>query len=179
MLNDEMTVNNLDDYFQDINLKLNIDTVKKYRESANHLVFNYNQIAGGYSSVKKIASFDNVLDDFINEYSASLTMIKVPKQSYLSWHRDSTPVRSSCINVILDDYQNHMTYFSDLATGTDFIHTTNKIWQCTYSFLTPKIVNVHQRIHCVFNSSEQDRYVLCINTNKLTYTDTVKWFDKL
>lgn len=171
-------MSNLDEYFHET--KVIID--KEVLETIKTTVSSYNFIGNANFAInysEPIVSnfkFNNLLDNFLDEFSAFTVILKINPYTHVPWHFDESSKRRSTINIILDDYCDNATYFTDAKNYQELNYNKFNTWVCPYKYQTPMIVNVAEKLHCVFNCNDSYRLVLSICSDKISHYDTIQWF---
>lgn len=177
------------DKFAEINLSVSDENILKLNELALTLPYIERSILTHYTEKIDI-SFDPIMDQFIKEFECDPIIVRIKPASHLIWHRDISPYRTCVINVPLKNYDNHATYITNQDIQKAFgqrnafpDETVNpeihKPYLVPYKYKQFYVLNVAEKYHCVFNCSDEYRYLLSIPTGKISYQQGVDYFMKL
>lgn len=117
------------------------------------------------------------INEFVIDWNATLSILKVPPNSYVPWHIDVMPTRKCVINTSLTLYPNSLTFVTN-APGPD----TNLCKDIEYNtfkmpYLSDKVYLLNsQRYHSVFNFDDDIRYVISFCSEFLNYQEACKYF---
>jgi hypothetical protein len=170
---------NFKDFFVKTNIKLNpvvIDTILKDLPDIEFI--GNKEYAINYSKpLSNQLTFDNQLDEFVKEFSPLIVLLKIDPFTHVPWHLDENSERKSTINIMVSNSANNNTYFTDATTYEDLNYKKFNTWLCPYEYGVPVLMNVTQKLHCVFNCSAEHRLLLSICTKKISHAELVDWFD--
>lgn len=99
--------------------------------------------------------------------------LKWPANTCYNWHTDGFNRRAS-INIPLVSTFKCVTMFKTKNEGSIF----DDLFQVEYVMYKPTVLNTQQE-HGVFNFSDQDRYVINIGFNTVTYKSVVEYLKNL
>lgn len=170
----------LRDYFVKTNIKISSSLVDSILSDVPNIKFAGNKdYAIDYSQpLMNEIVFDNQLDNFVKEFSAFKTLLKIDPFTHVPWHLDESLKRKSTINIVISNSENNSTYFTDAKQVEDLNYKKFNTWLCPYEYGVPVLVNVTNKLHCVFNCSSSHRLVLSICTEKIEYNDLIEWFER-
>lgn len=103
----------------------------------------------------------------------SPTYLKWPANTCYNWHTDGLG-RKASINIPLVSSNKCLTLFKTKTKDSPF----ENLFNVNYIMYKPTILNVKHE-HCVLNYSDQDRYVINISLNHVTYHDAVEYLKNL
>lgn len=178
------------DKFAEIDIELSNDTMLQLNNLAVKLSYNERSILTHYADDFTL-SLSPEIDEFISEFKCYVAITRIMPASHLIWHKDIHPQRTCVINVPLKSYEDHTTYITDQdilkafesrSAFPDPNNTGIKIhrpYKIPYIYKKPYLINVSEKYHCVFNCSDEYRYLLGIQTGELTYQQGVDYFKNL
>jgi hypothetical protein len=121
--------------------------------------------------------FGTYINEFINDFRATLSILKVPPNSNVPWHIDVNPTRRCVINTPLTEYPKSLTFVTSAP-----VPDTNLCKDTTYhTFKIPYLINKvyllnSQRYHSVFNFDNNIRYVTSFCSEFLNYQEACNYF---
>lgn len=177
------------DKFAEINIELSDSVISQLNELALSLPYNERSILTHYTD-DFILPLDSVIDKFIIDFRCDMAITRIVPECDLIWHKDIHPQRHCVINIPLKNYVNQITYITDKDILKSFDNRNSypnkninnriyKPYQIPYNYKKPYLINVREKYHCVFNLTNEYRYLLGIQTDKLSYQEGVDYFKNL
>jgi hypothetical protein len=117
------------------------------------------------------------INEFVIDWNATLSILKIPPNSYVPWHIDVMPTRKCVINTPLISYSNSLTFVTnapvpDTNLCKDIEYNTFKM-----PYMSDKVYLLNsQRYHSVFNFDDDIRYVISFCSEFLNYQEACKYF---
>ena len=184
-INNNMTL----DKFAEIDVELSDNTLTHLNELAVRLPYNERSILTHYTNNLTL-SLSSEIDKFVSEFECTMSIVRIMPACDLIWHKDVHPQRTCVINIPLKNYTNQVTYITDKDIQESFgqrnsypHENVNKVihkpYQIPYNYKKSYLINVSEKYHCVFNLTDEYRYLLSIQTGKLTYQQGVDYFTNL
>jgi hypothetical protein len=177
------------DKFAEIDIELSDTTLAHLNELAVTLPYNKRSILTHYTNDFTL-SLSPEIDKFISKFKCDMAITRIMPACDLIWHKDVHPQRTCVINIPLKNYTNQVTYITDkdiqksfenrnAYTNVDFNATIHRPYVVPYKFKKLYLLNVSEKYHCVFNLTNEYRYLLGIQTGELTYQQGVDYFKNL
>ena len=177
------------DLFAELDIALSDDVMLELNNLALTLPYNRRSILNQYTNDFTL-SLGSEIDTFISKYSCDMAITRIEASSHLIWHKDISQSRTCVINIPLKKYSNQTTYITNqdilksLDTRNSYPEENNvvKIHRphiIPYSYKKPYLINVTEKYHCVFNCSDEHRYLLGIQTGKISYQQALDYFINL
>ena len=175
--------------FTELDITLTDTVMTQLNELAISLPYNERSALTHYTDDFTIA-LSNEIDLFIKEFNCDMAITRIKPSSHLIWHKDISPSRTCVINVPLKEYKNQTTYITEQDISKSFenrnafpdkniIPTIHKPYQIPYNYKKLYLINVSEKFHCVFNTTDEYRYLLGIQTGKINYQQAVEYFTNL
>jgi hypothetical protein len=173
------------DLFSELNVTIptaTVEFIKTFIENANKnntWIWPSTTLPNTYllnNELRKI-DFGPVINDFFIDWAGTLTILKVPPNSYVPWHIDVILGRRCVINVPLTLYPNSVTLVTnapvpDTNLCKDIEYNTFKM-----PYLMDKVYLLNsQKYHSVFNFDTDIRYVISFCSEFLNYQEACKYF---
>jgi hypothetical protein len=173
------------DLFSELNVTIPtgaVNFVKTFIEKANKdnkWIWSSTTLPNTYipSNELRNIDFSTAINEFVVDWSSTLTILKVPPNSYVPWHIDVMRGRKCVINAPLTLYSNSLTFVTnapvpDTNTCKDVDYHTFKM-----PYLLDKVYLLNsQRYHSVFNFDNDVRYVISFCSEFLNYQEAYNYF---
>lgn len=177
------------DKFAEINIELSDSTLFQLNELALAMPYNKRSILAHYTE-DFVLPLSIEIDKFISKFKCDMSIVRIMPACDLIWHKDIHPQRTCVINIPLKDYKDQVTYITDkdiqksfdirnTYTNLDTNPVIHRPYVVPYKFKKPYFLNVSEKYHCVFNLTDEYRYLLSIQTGELTYQQGVEYFASL
>jgi hypothetical protein len=180
-MDNEMTY----DLFSELNITIPTDTVEYIKtfiensNEANTWIWASTNLPNTHIPNNKMCDIDfgTYINGFINDWGASLSILKVPPNSHVPWHIDVKIARRCVINTPLTLYLNSLTFVtnapvSDTNLCKEIEYNTFKM---PYQLDKMYLLN-SQKYHSVFNFDDDIRYVISFCSEFLNYQEACKYF---
>lgn len=175
--------------FSELDIALSDEVMRQLNELSTSMTYNERSIITHYTNSLEIP-LDPSLDKFISDFKCTMSIVRIVPASYLIWHKDISPHRTCAINVPLKDYVDHRTYITEQDIMKSFGHRNDfpeeqknikihRPYQIPYNYKHPYLINVSEKFHCVFNCSDEYRYLLGIQTGEIAYQEAQGYFKNL
>lgn len=177
------------DLFAELDIALSDDVMLELNNLALTLPYNRRSILNQYTDDFTL-SLGFEIDKFISKFSCDMAITRIEAASHLIWHKDISQSRTCVINIPLKEYKNQTTYITNqdilksLDTRNSYpeensvvkIHKPHII---PYNYKKLYLINVTEKYHCVFNCSDEHRYLLGIQTGEINYQQALDYFTNL
>jgi hypothetical protein len=173
------------DLFSELNITIPADAVnfiKTFIEKANkdnNWLWSSTTLPNTYILNTELRNIDcsSPINEFVIDWGATLTILKIPPNSHVPWHIDISPFRRCVINTPLTLYSNSLTFVTNAPTPDtnlckDIEYNTFKM---PYHLDKVYLLN-SQRYHSVFNFDNDIRYVISFCSEFLNYQEACKYF---
>ena len=176
--------------FTELSISLSDDVMSRLNDLSISLEYNERSILTHYTNNFKML-LEPSLDKFISDFKCTMAITRIKPASHLIWHKDISPFRTCVINLPLKNYVNHITYITNQdimksfgyrnahpeeQTDVPIIHRPHQI---PYNYKKMYLTNVSEKYHCVFNCSDEYRYLLGIQTGEVTYQQAREYFNNI
>jgi hypothetical protein len=171
------------DLFSELNITIPTDAVnfiKTFIEKTNknnNWLWSSTTLPNTYILNNELLNIDfsPAINEFVTDWSGTLTILKVPPNSYVPWHIDVMPARKCVINTPLRLYSKSLTFVTNAPSANpckDIEYNTFKM-----PYLLDKVYLLNsQRYHSVFNFDNDIRYVISFCSEFLNYQEACKYF---
>jgi hypothetical protein len=177
------------DLFTELNISLSDDVMTKLNNLALTLHYNQRSILNHYTDAFTL-SLGSDIDNFISKFNCSMAITRIEPASHLIWHKDISQSRTCVINIPLKEYKDQTTYITnqDILKAIDSRNSypdkdnvikSHRPYIIPYNYKKLYLINVSEKYHCVFNCSNEYRYLLGIQTGDITYQEGLDYFINL
>ena len=177
------------DLFKELNITLNDDVMSQLNNLAITLPYNERSILNHYTD-DFVLSLSSEIDKFISDFKCTMAITRIKPASHLIWHTDISLSRTCVINIPLKEYKDQTTYITNqnilkaIDTRNSYPDKNNVIkihrpYIIPYNYKKLYLINVSEKYHCVFNCSDEYRYLLGIQTGDISYQQGVEYFKNL
>jgi len=176
------------DKFAEIDIELTDDVLDQLYELAVNFQYTAKSPTNHYGDYFSLP-LDPRIDKFISDFKCNMSITRIEPACYVVWHKDVHPQRTCVINLPLKQNKDQITYITDQDILKSFerrntyttVDTTNihRPYVVPYKFKKLSFLNVSEKYHCVFNPTDEYRYLLGIQTGELNYYQGVEYFNNL
>lgn len=177
------------DLFTELNIALSDDVMSQLNNLAVTLPYNERSILNQYTD-NFVLPLNFEIDNFISKFNCSMAITRIEPASHLIWHKDISLSRTCVINIPLKEYNDQTTYITNqdilkaLDTRNSYPDKDNVIkihrpYIIPYNYKKLYLINVSEKYHCVFNCSDEYRYLLGIQTGDISYQEGLDYFKNL
>ena len=170
------------DLFSELNMSLSDSTIKSIQgiiDNSNNWEWAKTNLPNIYLKNDELLSMDigAPFNDFIKDWSSTLTILKVPPNCFVPWHIDVKLNRRCVINTPITLYPNSYTLVTNAPTSDQELLKTLEYNTFKMPYLLDKMYLLNsQKYHSVFNFDDSDRYVISFCSEMLNYQEACKYF---
>jgi len=168
--------------FSELDVELSDDTIsffKTFIDTSTNWVWPATNLPYTYMNTEELlqCDFGKIINDFVKDWTATLSILKVPPNRNVPWHLDVQPGRRCVLNTPIMTYPKSYTFVTDapLTDADILINTSYHTYKMPYELKKIYLLN-SQRYHTVFNCSNESRYVISFCSEFITYIEAVQYF---